>query len=57
MEKFLFYASDDDELHNSKQEFLTQLSQFDIVVDAMGFFDIDRRFIAAVSSLYLLFKV
>lgn len=48
LEKSIFCAIDDDDLHNAKQEILAQLSKFDITITARGFFDIDRRFIAAV---------
>lgn len=48
MEKSVFCAVDDDELHHAKQDILAQLAKFDITINARGFFDIDRRFIAAV---------
>lgn len=57
LEKFLFWASDYEILFNAKQEILMQLSQLDIVIIARGFFAVDRRFIAAVSTLeYALFE-
>lgn len=37
--------------HRTKQEVLQQVAQFDLVVSAKGFFNIDRRFAVAVSSL------
>lgn len=55
MEQFLFYAGDDDWLLNLKQEFLTQLVQLSITIDAKGFFQIDRRFLATVSFLFLFY--
>lgn len=38
-------------LNGAKQEILMQLSKFNIVVEAKGFFVIDRQFIAAVGFL------
>lgn len=35
-------------LHNAKQEILTQMTNFDIAVDAKGFFCVDRAFMAGV---------
>lgn len=35
-------------LHNAKQEILSQLINFDITVDAKGFFCVDRAFMAGV---------
>lgn len=51
LEKFNFSASFHLGLHNAKQEVFMQLSKLDISVQAKGFFDIDRRFIAAVCVL------
>lgn len=48
LEKFVFCAIDDDDLHKAKQGILTQMIKFDITINALGFFDIDRRVIAAV---------
>lgn len=40
-------------LHNAKEELLMQVSNFDIVIDARGFFNINRQFIASVSKVLM----
>lgn len=42
----LFFVTND--VHKTKQEVLQQISKFDIIITAKGFFHVDRRFIAAV---------
>ena len=49
LETFLFWASDDDQLHKAKQEVLKQILQLEILIGAKGFFEIDRKFLAGVS--------
>lgn len=49
LEKFLFCVCDVNKLHNAKHEILVQLNKFDIMIDARGFFEVNRRFVAGVS--------
>lgn len=39
---------DVNKLHNAKHEILNQINEFDIKIDAKGFFEVDRRFVATV---------
>lgn len=50
LEKFIFYANENNWLHAAKHEILAQLAHFTITVKAKGFFEIDRRFLAAVRN-------
>lgn len=48
LEDYIFCVCDINRLHNAKQEILVQINKFDICIDAKGFFEINRRFVAAV---------
>lgn len=48
VEELIFCASNDEPLHNAKQEILSQLIRLDIGIGAKGFFYIHRSFLGAV---------
>lgn len=48
MERFLFNIHDDDAMYNAKREIFQQVTQFDICIEAKGFFRMDRQFVATV---------
>lgn len=50
LEIFLFNAAENEVLLNAKKELLWQIDKFPIVIEANGFFRIDRRHIAAVRN-------
>lgn len=43
---------DNNRLHNAKEEILTQITKLNIVINAKGFFEVDRQFMAAVGSKF-----
>lgn len=47
----MFWTNNYDSVYNAKQEILMQVKQLDIVIVARGFFEVDRKFISAVSPL------
>lgn len=49
VEEFVFWSGDNDGLHSAKQELIEQMTKFDIVIRAKGFFDLNRQFLASVS--------
>lgn len=54
LEKLLFVAGDDQPIRNLKHEFIWQLNHFPIIIEAFGFFTIDRRLVATVNMYMLL---
>jgi hypothetical protein len=46
----MFNISDDSILHNLKREISLQVHKFDLKIEAKGFFTIDRKYIAAVTT-------
>lgn len=51
LEKFVFDMSDNVLLHNVKRELFAQIIQFDINMNAKGFFTVNDKFVASVSAL------
>lgn len=48
LEKYVFWTSDNEKLYNAKQELISLVNRFPIHITAKGFFNLDRRFLAAV---------
>lgn len=53
MEKLPFHISDNNKLHNAKEEILMEMKRFEIVIDCCGFFELDRRFLSRVRMVSL----
>lgn len=50
IEKYVFFANDNDWLHKAKLEVLAQFMRFDIVIHALGYFHLNRALLATVSA-------
>lgn len=50
VEEFVFWAGENAETHNAKQELIDQINNFNISIRAKGFFELNRRFLATVNS-------
>lgn len=50
VEEFVFWCGNDDELYNAKHELVEQFNKFHIAIRAKGFFDMNRQFLATVST-------
>lgn len=49
LEKFMFNASEVNELHAAKEDILVQTQKFHIAINCCGFFEVNRNFAATVS--------
>lgn len=50
IEEFVFWTAHDPELYFAKQRLLTQITGLDILISGVGFFTLDRNFLAGVRS-------
>lgn len=51
LEELLFCSCANPKLQNAKREIYRQIKAFDIIVDANGFFEVNRSFVSAVYML------
>lgn len=49
IEELVFWCGRNVELHGMKNELIEQMNEFPININAKGFFDMNRRFLGAVS--------